>query len=153
MTDEQILIAQQCAEIQVKKKTNQNDEALMQDCVSFLFEKYSSFDESKGKFSSFAHQVMSNYIIDRKRKEMREQKTSELHDNIPVEEKEDNKDVIVQVINGVRKLPYQEQRIIRFIYWQGKSFSQIAKENNLAKSTIAFFRDKAIDKLRATVKV
>ncbi|MFZ3580329.1 RNA polymerase sigma factor [Virgibacillus sp. DJP39] len=116
-------------------------EEVVQDVFTKIWSKQRTFDETKGKLSSWLLTVTRNATIDmlRKKKETPYEldERDALHDlNPSTEEQIEWKERSEEVREAIRELTNEQQEIIELFYFKGLSQSKIADECEIPLGTV-----------------
>lgn len=116
-------------------------EEVVQDVFMKLWTQKGTYDESKGKFSSWLLTVVRNAAIDLMRKkkdtpyELEERDA--LQTNEPsIEEMYESKEEATAVRQSMKVLKEEQQKVIRLFYFDAKSHSEIAEQLDVPLGTV-----------------
>ncbi|WP_059105891.1 RNA polymerase sigma factor [Shouchella shacheensis] len=129
-------------------------EEVMQDVFIKLWKGQTSYDPSRGKFSSWLLTIARNKAIDAIRKAKRtetaplyEQDTDRV-DTETVEGTIEQKEEQDTVRTAVRELPAEQQYVVKLFYFEGQSQTKIAQQSDLPLGTVKGRLRLALKRLR-----
>jgi RNA polymerase sigma factor (sigma-70 family) len=133
-------------------------EEVLQDVFIKIWDKFDSYDASKGKLFTWMLNIARNQAIDKTRsKEIsKEQKTSGIEN---VVSRIDNEEYVEQRIEGIgvkeilKNLPEEQKFVVEYLYFQGYSQSELAEEFNIPLGTVKTRLRLAMQHLRSTLGV
>jgi RNA polymerase sigma factor (sigma-70 family) len=133
-------------------------EEVLQDVFIKIWDKFDSYDASKGKLFTWMLNIARNQAIDKTRsKEIsKEQKTSGIEN---VVSRIDSEEYIEQRIEGIgvkeilKNLPEEQKFVVEYLYFQGYSQSELAEEFNIPLGTVKTRLRLAMQHLRSTLGV
>ncbi|WP_347860834.1 sigma-70 family RNA polymerase sigma factor [Salimicrobium sp. PL1-032A] len=116
-------------------------EEVVQDVFMKLWTQKGTYDESKGKFSSWLLTIARNAAIDlmRKKKDTPyelEERDALQNEEPSIEEKYEWKEEATAVRKAMKVLKDEQQKVIRLFYFDAKSHREIAEELELPLGTV-----------------
>jgi len=133
-------------------------EEVLQDVFMKIWDRFESYDATKGKLFTWMVNIARNQAIDKTRsKEIsKNSKTSTIEKSV---HKIDNKDFVEQRIEEIgvkdilRNLTDDQKFVVEQLYFQGYSQSELAEEFNIPLGTVKTRLRLAMQHLRNTLKV
>lgn len=131
-------------------------EEVLQDVFLKLWDKFASYDATKGKLFTWMVNVARNQAIDktRSREIINEQKTSGIENLVS---RIDNEEYIEQKIDGIgvkdilKNLSEDQRFVVDHLYLKGYSQSELAEEFNIPLGTVKTRLRLAMQQLRMTL--
>ncbi|WP_270182617.1 RNA polymerase sigma factor [Alkalihalobacillus sp. CinArs1] len=114
-------------------------EEVVQDVYMEVWNKRNQFDPSKGKLSSWVNQITKNRAIDRIKKEQRSFQETVMEDFRAVNETAYTHDHIEDnhvIDQALTTLTHEQQEIMRLIYFEGYSQSEVATRKKIPLGTV-----------------
>ncbi|HCI73397.1 MAG TPA: hypothetical protein DHV42_02515 [Lachnospiraceae bacterium] len=114
-----------------------------------VYEKFSTFDQTKASISTWVYTIARNTLIDFFR-------TNKIHDELGEEDivEEDafqgifNEETLDELAEALKKLPEREREIILLHYYYNKQLKEIALKLHMSYSNCKLVHNKALMKLR-----
>ncbi len=135
----------------IRSKINNPTEAEDLHSVVFtkIFEKFSSFDQSKASVSTWVYTVARNTLIDYFR-------TRKIHDELGDEDivEEDafqgilDEETLGELAHALEKLPERERDLVIMHYYNNMQLKEIALKMHMSYSNCKLVHNKALMKLR-----
>ena len=147
-----------CMSLQSQHTSAAMAEELVQEVMIKVWLKADSFDPGKASASTWIYTIARNCRIDYIRKANRHDTELSADDIWPVAESEEPYTSLQQlrvekhVHQAVAELPEEQASVLRQIYMEGKSHSQVAELNNLPLGTVKSRVRLAVGKLRSLLR-
>jgi RNA polymerase sigma factor (sigma-70 family) len=131
-------------------------EEVMQDAFIKIWERFDSYDETKGKLFTWMLNISRNQAIDKTRsKEIsKESKTRDIDNLVNNIDERNSSEIPIEAI-GVREilknLPEDQQFVVDYLYFKGYSQSELADEFNIPLGTVKTRLRLAMQHLRTTL--
>ena len=133
-------------------------EEVLQDAFLKIWDKFDSYDSSRGRLFTWLLNVSRNQAIDKTRsKEIsKDRKTGDLE---KVVSKVDSQGYIEQSIESIgvkdtlKNLPAEQQFVVEYLYLKGYTQSELAEEFNIPLGTVKTRLRLAMQQLRMTLGV
>ena len=143
--------------LRIVRKQDIADEVL-QDVFLKIWDKFDSYDSTKGKLFTWILNVARNQAIDktRSREISKEKKTTGI-DNVV--NRIDRSEYLEQGIDGIgvkdilKDLPEEQRFVVEYLYFKGYTQSELADEHNIPLGTIKTRLRLAMKQLRTTLGV
>lgn len=144
-----------------------SDPQFASDVVQLVFTKLwtseKSYDSAKGQFVSWLLTVTRHVAIDQLRKERRQEALVPLDDfTVPAEESggffDRTQDIVTrrllkhQIEEASRQLSESQARLIRELYWEGYTLTEIAERNSEPVGTVKSRLHQSLKRLREYMK-
>ena len=131
---------------------------MLQDVFLKIWDKFDSYDSTKGKLFTWILNVARNQAIDktRSREISKEKKTTGI-DNVV--NRIDRSEYLEQGIDGIgvkdilKDLPEEQRFVVEYLYFKGYTQSELADEHNIPLGTIKTRLRLAMKQLRTTLGV
>ena len=132
------------------------DRAEAEDIVQLSFikayQKLSTFDSKKGRFSTWLYRIAYHEAIDYLRKIKRVRVTSEIEEIEPVVPDVLHEELLSEVRAAVLALvPPEHRRVVEAYYWEGKSYQEIADEMHVPINTVKSWLHRAKAQLKGAL--
>jgi RNA polymerase sigma factor (sigma-70 family) len=133
-------------------------EEVLQDVFLKIWDRFASYDSSKGRLFTWMVNVARNQAIDKTRSKelMKEQKTRGIEN---VVSKIDRADYVEQRIEGIgvrdilKNLSEEQRFVVEHLYLKGYSQSELADEFNIPLGTVKTRLRLAMQQLRMTLRL
>lgn len=131
---------------------------VLQDVFLKIWDKFASYDATKGKLFTWMISVARNQAIDKTRSKeiVKEQKTGGIEN---VVSKIDRAEFTEQQIEGIgvrdilKNLPEEQRFVVEYLYLKGYSQSELAEEFNIPLGTVKTRLRLAMQQLRISLGV
>ncbi len=133
-------------------------EEVLQDIFLKIWDKFNSYDETKGRLFTWMVNVARNQAIDktRSREIVKGQKTGALE---KVVSRIDDRDYVEQGIDAIgvkdilKALPEEQRFVVEHLYLRGYTQSELAEEFNIPLGTVKTRLRLAMQQLRSTLGI
>lgn len=133
-------------------------EEVLQDVFMKIWNKFPSYDESKGRLFTWMVNLARNQAIDKTRsKEItKDRKTSDITNYVS---RIDGQDYNLQAVDGIgiqeflKKLPDEQRFVVEHLYLKGYTQSELADEFNIPLGTVKTRLRLGMQALRSTLGV
>jgi RNA polymerase sigma factor (sigma-70 family) len=131
-------------------------EEVMQDVFLKIWERFESYDASKGRLFTWIVNIARNQAIDKTRSKeiVKDQKTGGLE---KVVSRVDRTEYIEQSVESIgvkellHQLPEEQRFVVDYLYLKGYSQSEVAEEFNIPLGTVKTRLRLAMQRLRASL--
>jgi RNA polymerase sigma factor (sigma-70 family) len=133
-------------------------EEVLQDVFLKIWDRFGSYDETKGRLFTWLVNVARNQAIDKMRSKeiVKEQKTGALE---KVVNRIDNQDYIELSVEAIglkevlKELPEEQRFVVDYLYLRGYTQSELAEEFNIPLGTVKTRLRLAMQQLRVSLRV
>jgi RNA polymerase sigma-70 factor, ECF subfamily len=116
------------------------------------YEKLSTFESEKGRFSTWLYRIAYNEAVDYLRKAKRIKPTDEVDELEPIVPDILQEELLREVRTAVLALvPPEHRRAVEAYYWEGKSYQAIADEMHVPINTVKSWLRRAKAQLKETL--